>query len=827
MKKMISLILLAILPVAAVLGQTAITSDTEVVITIAGQEHRYQPRPDLGYVVKAENNDQGIASVYGDISLFAEIQIRPVGGRDRQGLWIIERRQSAAQNEVVIKTLGAQSQVQYVAPLFSCNGETEAIIPEIVIRVTSGTKSEELPELCRVLNLHIKRRMIFTEQEYLIDVIGTNAKAVFDALIELNRIEFVQWAAPNTVSQRKQPEPAVSLMHYPIMQEHSFDAIATSDISDFIPNDEFFPSMWHLHNIGQFGGTLDADINAPEAWEITAGDPNIVVAVVDTGVDSNHPDLMNNLVPGYDFYENDDLPEPVVGNHRDAHGTACAGLIAAEGNNVIGVVGVAWKCKVMPVRDGTGSYVSVADGAEGYRWAAANGADILSYSAGFNNPKPILHSAIVDITKQGGIGRNGKGCVILACSYNDGASVRYPATYPEVIAVGATDCNDQRWHYSNYGPELEIVAPSGAGREIADDPDKWSNEKTMLLSTDIVGEPGFSSHPSYKYGDELDYSFFSGTSASCPVAAGVAALILSVEPELTNEEVRHFLCRSVKDLGNPGRDDYYGWGRVDARAALDMVLAKRCDLNNDWCVNEEDESILLQAMNTNDLLADIAPAAKRDGIVDEQDLELMMQYWQIEIPEFGLVAHWKFDETEGSIAYNSAGVEDCNGILMGGPVWLPDGGIVEGALELDGIDDCVTTDFVLNPVDGPFSVFAWIKGGAPGHVVLSQIGVADWLLADPSEGNLMTKLKTNGRTGKPLQSQTNITDGNWHRIGLVCDGLNRTLYVDDIASAQDTQNNLKGSNDGLYIGCGKAMETGTFFSGLIDDVRIYNRAMSP
>ena len=135
----------------------------------------------------------------------------------------------------------------------------------------------------------------------------------------------------------------------------------------------------------------------------------------------------------------------------------------------------------------------------------------------------------------------------------------------------------------------------------------------------------------------LNYNTLGGTSSACPIAAGVAALILSIEPDLTNHEVRHFLERSAKDLGDTGRDDYYGWGRVDARAALDMVLAKRADLNDDWRVDLDDLVILIESWETNDVLADIAPATKRDGIVDDQDLELLMRYWQVEIPEMDAV----------------------------------------------------------------------------------------------------------------------------------------------------------------------------------------------
>ena len=131
---------------------------------------------------------------------------------------------------------------------------------------------------------------------------------------------------------------------------------------------------------------------------------------------------------------------------------------------------------------------------------------------------------------------------------------------------------------------------------------------------------------------------------------------------------------------------------------------------------------------------------------------------------------------------------------------------------------------------GGFSVFAWVKGGAPIQVVLSQESGADWLLADPAEGKLMTGLKSSGRFGTPLFSEAVIIDGEWHRIGLVRDGSNRTLYVDDVEVAKDTQAGLAASQGGLYLGAGRTPEPGklgSFWSGLIDDVRIYDRAVTP
>jgi hypothetical protein len=400
---------------------------------------------------------------------------------------------------------------------------------------------------------------------------------------------------------------------------------------------------------------------------------------------------------------------------------------------------------------------------------------------------------------------------------NSNTSVYYPARYPEVIAVGATDHKDLRWGYSNYGPELDIMAPGG--------PTPGSALVSGIWTTDIAGSPG--GH--WTIGDPAitDYLIFGGTSASAPIVAGVAALILSVEPNLTNDEVQHFLERSTKDLGDPGRDDYYGWGRVDARAALDMVLAKRADLNNDWKVDEQDLTILKACKETNDLSADIAPAQRRDGVVDQQDLELLTQYLGTTIPELGLIAHWKLDEAEGGMAHE--GINHRDGTLHGGATWQPTAGVLGGALQLDGINSYVSTPSVLNPSTGPFSVFVWVKGGAPGQTLISQAGGADWLAVDTPKGRLITGLSAPaGRfPAKPLVSECVITDDAWHRVGFVWDGSNRILYVDDVEVARDTQISLTKSTGGLYIGAGSALAPGTFWSGLIDDVRIYDRAVKP
>jgi len=202
-----------------------------------------------------------------------------------------------------------------------------------------------------------------------------------------------------------------------------------------------------------------------------------------------------------------------------------------------------------------------------------------------------------------------------------------------------------------------------------------------------------------------------------------------------------------------------------------------------------------------------------------------MSYWGQEPDDPTLITHWALDEAEGIIAQDSVGGNDA--YIIGAPVWQPNGGMVNGALQLDGIDGCAVAGPVLNPADGPFSVLAWIQDGGPGQVVISQLNGFDWLGVDSSSGGLMTDLCFLGRSGGPLQSETVVTDGMWHRVGLVWDGASRILYVDDVQVAEDIQDGLESSNGGLYLGTGKLMTPGTYFSGLIDDVRIYNRAISP
>jgi hypothetical protein len=290
-------------------------------------------------------------------------------------------------------------------------------------------------------------------------------------------------------------------------------------------------------------------------------------------------------------------------------------------------------------------------------------------------------------------------------------------------------------------------------------------------------------------------------------------------------------CEHDPSLSADGRTLYFGSndrpGQLGGEDLWQAPIIPVVDFNGNGISDAQDMCVIVDHWGEHNSLCDIGPMPWGDGIVDIADLAVLAEHLFEDVDDPTLIAHWPLDEVQGVIAYNN--VTDRDGTLANGPVWQPEDGIVDGALQLDGIDDYIETDPVLNPADGAFSVLAWIQGGAPYQVVLSQADGVNWLMLD-AEGKLMTELKSPGRNaGGPLLSDVDITDGNWHRIGFIWDGLYRHLYVGGVEVVTDDAplSALEGSDGGLYLGAGKATEPGTFWAGLIDDVRIYNRAVTP
>ncbi len=278
---------------------------------------------------------------------------------------------------------------------------------------------------------------------------------------------------------------------------------------------------------------------------------------------------------------------------------------------------------------------------------------------------------------------------------------------------------------------------------------------------------------------------------------------------------------------------YFGSSRPGGIGSADLWQAPiipLVDFNGDEIVDFKDFSELARYWGRNEPSVDIGPMPWGDGTVDIRDVAVLTDYWLKEVLPPEMVAYWKLDEAEGGVAQDSAG--DKHGVLSGNPVWLHNAGKVRGALQLNGVDDYVSTPFVLNPADGPFSAFIWVRAGAEGQAIISQASGTgtgrDWLAADVEDGRLMTDLRAPGPQGSPLVSEFVISDGDWHHLGLVWDGSRRRLYADGTEQVRDNkpQNGLDSADGGLYFGAGNGLDPNTFWSGLIDDVRIYDRALS-
>ena len=334
------------------------------------------------------------------------------------------------------------------------------------------------------------------------------------------------------------------------------------------PNDFYYaPYQWHLDN-PVYGG-----INMEAAWDVTTGNQGVVVAVVDTGVAyedyqetvtigkrrtstvtyQKAPDLANtNFVAGYDFINNDDHP-----NDDEGHGTHVTGTIVQSTNNGIGVAGVAFNTSIMPVKvldsSGSGSYAAIANGiyyAAGnaaYN-AAGNRADVISMSLGGSSGSTTLMNALAYA--------HGRGVTIVCASGNDGSAttVSYPAAYDDYcIAVGATRYDEAVAGYSNRGASLDLTAPGG----------DTSVDQNGDGYVDGVLQQTFGSSPT-----DFGYYFYQGTSMATPHVSGVVALLLAQDATRTPAEIRSILQATAKDKGASGWDPNYGWGILDAAAAL-------------------------------------------------------------------------------------------------------------------------------------------------------------------------------------------------------------------------------------------------------------------
>jgi len=374
---------------------------------------------------------------------------------------------------------------------------------------------------------------------------------------------------------------AASLQQSPVVAIAEPDLATPSVLKSFIlPTDELLEDQWHLQNAGEHYGTTvgfkeGADARVRAAWQFaqTLGDPTVIVAIIDDGFDLRHPDLSGDgkIVAPMDFTRNSHEPLPdLLGG--DWHGTACAGIAVGSADNH-GILGAAPRSHLMPIR--WGQSLSDREVENWFGWAKEQGAWVVSCSWGAAADVYRLSTRQSRaITRCAREGRGGLGCVICFAAGNsnhdindpDGQSLDGFATHPDVIAVAASNSRDDRSHYSNFGKEIAICAPSsGAGGWGITTADVMGRFRRQGVWVEAGYAPGAFTHT------------FGGTSSACPLVAGICALLLSIKPELKAVQVKELIQRTARRMGDlasyggNGHSPYHGYGCIDALAAVQTL----------------------------------------------------------------------------------------------------------------------------------------------------------------------------------------------------------------------------------------------------------------
>lgn len=416
----------------------------------------------------------------------------------------------------LVQTLWARPDVAFASARYR-QGE-EPYIPSsgLFVALNDAEDLGKLEEAQERLSLVGARRFGHGEHVYHLHVSRQTPRHVIDVALQLHEEDWVAWSHPDFIVRR---------------------------VPRYTPNDPQLGSQWHHNNTGASGGLLDADIDAIEAWDVQRGDGNLIVAVIDTGVDGDHEDLADNWAGGRNVL--DDTNDPF---DDDGHGTACAGLIAAVADNSLGGAGVAHGCKIYGIRlIPPSGLVLFSDEAEAFQFAFSSGAGVVSNSWGPVGFASLPFSTQVEMDNLIDNGRGGLGSMIFFASGNlnpfsnldDDGYANYERNY----AVGAVTNLGDRAAYSEGGSGLDFVAPSNGG--------------TLQIFTTFPGDT---------------YGSFGGTSAACPIAAGVAALLLSERPDLNPLQAASILKATADKVGSgydgAGHSTGFGFGRVNAEAAV-------------------------------------------------------------------------------------------------------------------------------------------------------------------------------------------------------------------------------------------------------------------
>lgn len=462
----------------------------------------------------------------------------------------LTKKRDARAYDDYIKSVKARSGVQIVSPYFTDrDGQKVGLSQFFYVKLKLAGDYASLEKFARDANVRIAGQNKFMPLWYTLQV---TAKSTLNAMEAANRF------------------------HESGQFQHAEPALMMDNIKQDVPNDPHYVSQWGLNNTGLYGGTAGIDVNAEDAWNLTKGSRDVIVAVLDQGVEMDHPDLAPNVFGnGFDTGSGSS-PSQVLGEH----GTACAGIIGAVQGNNIGVSGIAPSAKLMSVSNSLFLTPTIQQElADGINWAWQNGADIISNSWGHNSlASSLIDDAIDDALANG---RDGLGTVIVFASGNNNGAVIYPAnSNADIITVGAmsecgerkslVSCDGENTWGSNFGSTLDVVAPG-----------------VLVPTTDLQGTNGYNpflalhngTHVATDFPEQEYTVWFNGTSSATPMVAGVAALVLSVNKCLTHNQVEDIIEQSAQKVGgyayamSPGRPNgtwfnQMGYGLVDAYAAV-------------------------------------------------------------------------------------------------------------------------------------------------------------------------------------------------------------------------------------------------------------------
>ena len=440
-------------------------------------------------------------------------------------------------------------EVEVVTNVYHIPGSEKPLVPTGSIYIQFAKDVTEAAQLAILneLNLALKERRNDTKLVAQCTPQSTNPVTAAMALGEKNE---VKWAEPDMDAE---------VDHY---------AFAN-------PQASLMGQMWHLQNTGRIPDNPQvrmksgADSKVVEAWKILDGygNPNIVIAVIDNGFDVSHPDLNTKIVRPWDLWNGS--TQLRAGDAYFTHGTPCAGVAIAPQTG--GMCGSAPAARFMPV-SGTGFSIESTEAM--FNYVIRNGADVVSCSWGtVENGYQLSSDKIAAISRAAREGRGGKGCVICYAAGNEGVDyLNFYAQHPEVIAVGASTSDDDHADYSNTGAQLDVVAPSNGSWPILSARAYWDQ-----------GIPGEVGAARWYYGDGIDrgsrYQHFGGTSSATPLVAGICALILSANSNLTAREVKEIVRMTADKIGSPseyynGRSSKYGYGRINAAKAVTEALRR-------------------------------------------------------------------------------------------------------------------------------------------------------------------------------------------------------------------------------------------------------------